>query len=106
MSYDPTMDFNSAEPQSATLALIPHGVRCRAGEGRLMTVSPFRGAHLDAAPALAPPWPAVRGVPAAGTRLRLVRPDALEGVADVALVLLQPLSAALVASRREVARHG
>jgi hypothetical protein len=25
MSYDSTMDFNSAEPQSAALALIPHG---------------------------------------------------------------------------------
>ena len=69
-----------------------------------MTVLPFRGARRETP--LASTWRAVRGVPAAGGRLRLVRPGPLEGVADVALVLLHHLPGAVVAPRQEVARHG
>jgi hypothetical protein len=69
-----------------------------------MTVLPFRGARRETP--LASTWRAVRGVPAASARLRLVRPGAVEGVADVALVLLGELPGALVTPRGEVARHG
>jgi hypothetical protein len=71
-----------------------------------MTVVPFHGAGLEAAPVLASARRVVRGVSAAGARLRLVRPGPLEGVTDSALVLRGRLPGAVVAPRQEVACHG
>lgn len=71
-----------------------------------MTVLPFRGAGVDAASPLAPARLSLRGVPAAGPRLRLVRPHPLEGVADVTLVLLHRLPGPLVTPCAERTRHG
>jgi hypothetical protein len=65
---------------------------------------PFRS--REAASARASAWRALGGLPPPGTWVRLVRPDAIEALALLALVLLDRVSGLLVALGGEVARHG
>jgi hypothetical protein len=69
-----------------------------------MTGTPFRCQAAASALAAAPR--SLRGLPAPGARVRLVRPDTVEALAVLALVLLDRLPRLLVALGEEVARHG
>jgi hypothetical protein len=69
-----------------------------------MTVTPFRCRAAASALAAAPR--SLRGLPASGAWVRLVRPGTVEALAVLALVLLDRLPRRLVALGEEVARHG
>jgi hypothetical protein len=69
-----------------------------------MTGTPFRS--RESASALASARQALRGLPPPGAWVRLVRPDTVEALAVLALVLLDRLPRLLVALGAEVASHG